>query len=1020
MPRIVVRRIIIVLTAIVLVSLVALWLARKPIADATLRRALAARGVRARYVVKDIGLRWERIEDVSIGDPAAPDLTAKWVELRIDTGFSGMSVKTIRAGGVRLKGRLVGQRLRFGDLDRLLPLRGSKAFALPDLTVDVVDTGVTLESPFGQVVLLGGGKGNLAGGFIGAVAARSDRLGIQDCFVTAVSGQLRISVAAGMPSVSGPIVADGGRCRQVAFNNSKLVFAATSSRNYASWQAVGAISSAELRHPRIALNGVTGTIRARGSASGLGGRADLAVGMGTAGATQFLAMRVAGTFSDREKWSEQGKLSIGEVVTDPSLVDRLQVMLSGTAETPVAPIAGTVLASVRKAARSIKIDADFIADQELITISKIDALAADGTRLRVAGGDGILIGGDGVSADLRVSAVRGLSPVFGGMLRRRKDGLTVGLVTIAPLAADNARLSIAPLRFALNPSGAMRFETVTTIDGPLGSGYVRGLRVPINVTASAANNFAFGNACETIALNEFRTAALRVGPTQARLCSVDDRSLMRLVNGQMRGKIASQALKLVGSVGGEPFEISTRSAQADVTGRRFAVDRLRAQRGVGNQTSSIAIDAISGRIGGAFPLGDFKGFSGQLANVPLVLSQGAGRWTYFNRRLGLAGALRVADATAPARYNPLVSDDVKMTVTAKAIVATATLRTPAGRIEVTRVALDHALTTGVGSATLNVDALRFGKSLQPEMLTPLTLGIVADVRGEVTGRGEIRWGAKGVTSDGEFRTRGLDFAAAFGPVNGLKGAIRFDDLLALSTPPHQQVTITSINPGTLVTNGVIDYQLRPGQRIEIEGGRWPFAGGALMLEPALIDMQQQRERRLTFRVVALDAAKFVQRLEFENLAATGTFDGIMPMYFNADGGRIEGGELSARLPGGTVAYVGEVSNAQLNPFAKLAFDALKSIRYRNLTIALNGPLDGEIISQIKFDGVNQAPLAAPKSFIAKRLTGLPFRFNIKVAAPFRNLLNTARTFQDPTSLLQRTLPEMRDPPVQPAESEKKP
>ena len=71
------------------------------------------------------------------------------------------------------------------------------------------------------------------------------------------------------------------------------------------------------------------------------------------------------------------------------------------------------------------------------------------------------------------------------------------------------------------------------------------------------------------------------------------------------------------------------------------------------------------------------------------------------------------------------------------------------------------------------------------------------------------------------------------------------------------------------------YRLIAGQKIVIEGGRWPFAGGALLLDPATIDMGESRERRMTFRVDGLDAAKFIQQLEFENLAATGLFDGTI-------------------------------------------------------------------------------------------------------------------------------------------------
>jgi hypothetical protein len=277
------------------------------------------------------------------------------------------------------------------------------------------------------------------------------------------------------------------------------------------------------------------------------------------------------------------------------------------------------------------------------------------------------------------------------------------------------------------------------------------------------------------------------------------------------------------------------------------------------------------------------------------------------------------------------------------------------------------------------------------------LGVIANVVGTVSGDGRIDWGAGGVTSSGTFGTNRVDLAAAFGPVTGIKGQIHFTDLLGLVTAPHQEATIAEINPGVSVTNGVVHYQLTGASRVQVEDAVWPFAGGTLRLDPSLLEFDEHAERRLTFRVEGLDAAAFVQQLDFPNIAATGTFDGVLPMIFDHEGGRIEKGMLRARPGGGTLAYVGELTNAQLGTMGKLAFDALKAIRYSNLEISMDGRLDGEMISRVRFTGVRQA--TPEQAFIARLIRNLPFRFNIEIRAPFRGLVGSARAYIDPRLLL---------------------
>ncbi|CAA9502572.1 MAG: hypothetical protein AVDCRST_MAG91-1120 [uncultured Sphingomonadaceae bacterium] len=404
------------------------------------------------------------------------------------------------------------------------------------------------------------------------------------------------------------------------------------------------------------------------------------------------------------------------------------------------------------------------------------------------------------------------------------------------------------------------------------------------------------------------------------------------------------------------------------------------------------------------------------------MSGAGGDWSYRRNVLALGGGLTVADAAADPRFYPLRADAARLTLADNRISATATLRDPESGTHVTDVRIAHDLNSGTGGADLDVPGITFTPRFQPEALTRLTTGVVALVDGTVRGKGRIDWSRVGVTSTGAFRTDDLDLAAAFGPVSGIKGELVFSDLLGLATAPGQSATVAEINPGILVGGGRIGYQLLPGQRVRIEEGRWPYAGGELILRETILDFGRPAPKRLTFDVRGVDAALFVDRFEFENIAATGTFDGVIPMVFDETGGRIEDGVLQSRAGGGTLAYVGVLSDKQLGTWGKLAFDALKELRYSSTNVYLDGDLDGEFLSRFTIAGRNQNEKATG---LLKQITGIPFRFNIAIRGQFRALLATARSFNDPRDLIKQSQPLPVDAVpgaaavIQPPSSEKK-
>jgi len=434
----------------------------------------------------------------------------------------------------------------------------------------------------------------------------------------------------------------------------------------------------------------------------------------------------------------------------------------------------------------------------------------------------------------------------------------------------------------------------------------------------------------------------------------------------------------------------------------FSFDRLGMR--LGKPASPVVFDAarLNGSFVGAGISGKFTGASATIGNVPLLLSDAAGDWRVHNGDLSVDSDLTVSDRDPNPRFYPLKGDNVHFTLAGDYVRATGALRHE-GTL-VSDVAIEHKLSTGAGHADLDVPDLTFGPGLQPDELTRFTEGVVALVNGTITGHGRIDWDSLGkVTSTGDFSTANLDLAAPFGPVKGMSGTIHFNDLLGMTTPPGQVMNVQSINPGILVENGVIRYQLLPNQLVKIERGEWPFMGGRLILQETVLNFGKPTAKRLTFEVQGLDAHTFVQSLGFKELDATGTFDGVLPMIFDESGGRIVGGRLDSRPGGGSLAYNGVVNKADLGTMGNIAFNALRDLRFKSMIIRLDGDLAGEFTTRLAIEGVGLGQTSTQK-IIRGLLAKIPLKMNVTITGPFRALIATAKSFNDPRQVIKDVLP----------------
>ncbi|MEH6789523.1 intermembrane phospholipid transport protein YdbH family protein [Parasphingorhabdus sp.] len=1001
---------------LVLLALIALWISRTTLADNVIQSQLDEMDITASYEIEDIGLRRQVIRDLVIGDPDRPDMTAERVELGNSLSLGGVGINWVRASGVRLYGRLDKGAISFGELDKFADPDDDSPLALPDLWLGLDDARLRIDTAYGVVGLALNGKGELHDGFKGEIAAISRNVQAGDCILARPSFFGTVAIRRKQPQLQGPLRLPNISCSglDAGAQNVAAKLSMELGEDLASWAGNISLTGGPFRYGAYKSQKIDGEINLAGNPKQSSGDVDLtASGLrshyGNAEQTWVRGPFTVGYGSAVMTASFAGHPEIRGAQVDRDLLREVSGVSASLGGTPVGPLADRFAKAVLLAGSRFNVTSDIKFTKGIrrttLSLNALDARSRSGATAGLS--DPLLLAF--TDKNLRMLADGNIRLAGGGFpdatLRLEDGSLSRGFsgrLEMANYQAGGAQLKIPSLTFSPARQGGTNIDGRFILTGPLGDGQITGLQVPVSGNVSPNGRFALFRECVTLQFASLRTASLRAGPTSTRLCPQGD-AILSGSGSQVNIAANAPSLRIVGDVGGTPLTLSsgalgysrTQGLVAQNVGVRLGRPGSMTRLDVAVLTAAFG-QMISGRLQGA---------SGQVANVPLLMEQIEGDWRYENGAFLADASMLVRDEQQVERFRPLVSNDVALRFDGSDITATGRLREPETLTNVAAIDISHRLGSSQGRALIDVPSLVFNDRLQPEQITPLTLGVIANVQGEISGTGRIDWDAStsGIKSTGSFRTNGLNLAAAFGPVTGLAGVVNFTDLLALQTAPGQLVSLAEVNPGVAVFGGQIRYRLLPDYKMQVEGGEWPFAGGKLYLEPTILDLGEDAERRLQFTVEGVDAAQFLTQFDFENMSATGVFDGKLPMVFDQDGGRVVGGYLVAREGGGSLAYVGDLTYEDMGTMANFAFNALRSIKYRNLTIGMDGDIAGEIITEVKFDGLQQGE-GASRNFITRQLARIPIQFNVRIQAPFMQLMSSAKSYYEPEILVGQNLP----------------
>ena len=1000
--RRVVRTVLLGGTIVLALGLAYVWVTRKTIADNVIEQQLHDLGLPGSYEVAAIGPGEQVIRHLVIGDPRRPDLTIDEVRVQTRLRFGFPGIGRITLVRPRLYGKVVRGKPSFGALDPVL-FTGSKApFRLPDYDIAIEDGGARIASDYGVVGLTLSGKGKLRGGFAGEVAAIAPRVEAGGCTIERATVYGKLSVSDEKPRFVGPVRIAKAACPERGIRLAPAGLQADVTFAQALDGAEGELNlvTGEVQAGQARLAKLKAGTRFTYHDDALTARYDIAGEQIAVSHLRAGRLQSAGRVRSTQGLGHlqvEGDVTGRDLAGGTSLDPLLAQVQRSAAGTLAAPLIAQVRTGLARESRASSLDGSFLtrrgpeglslvvpraslrggSGQSLLAVSRMQVLARAQGLPHITGN--FATGGQGL-------------PRISGRMERVADGSLVLQVQMPAYRAGDASLAVPQMAVVQARSGAIRFTGQVLASGALPGGHARNLLLPVDGSWND-DALALWQRCTDMRFDSLSVASLTIDRRQLTVCPARGQPLLRLAGGQVKVAGGLAALDVAGRFGTTPIRIASGPVgfayPGVITARRVDVSL-----GPPATASRFRVASLYARAARDIA-GTFEGSDVSLFAVPLDLHGVSGNWRYAGGVLSLGnGAFRLEDREQVDRFQPLIARDATLTLRNNVIDAVALMREPVRDRAVVLATIRHDLSSARGHADLAVEGVTFDDKLQPETLTRLALGVVANTRGTVRGDGRIDWTAAGVTSTGAFTTDKLDFAAAFGPVQGVAGTIRFTDLLGLVTAPDQQVKVASINPGIEVNDGVITYALQPGYVIAAKGGTWPFVGGTLRLLPTRMAIGSDAVQNYTLEVEGADAALFVQRLELANLNATGTFDGTLPLVFDQNGGRIVGGKLQSRPPGGNVSYVGELTYKDLSAMANFAFATLRSLNYRTMTIGMDGALEGEIVTRLSFAGVQQGE-GASKNFLTRRIAKLPIQFNVNLRAPFFQLMTSFKSLYDP-------------------------
>ncbi|MEE9348139.1 MAG: YdbH domain-containing protein [Robiginitomaculum sp.] len=977
------------LLIILIIAAVLVFLNRNLVYEATVKRALAKRGYDAAFIIESATTDAAKITGITLGRDGAPvfsakslDITYDWEELRQGIIRSAVVEAPVLAIEINAQGKIISD---------WMPENSGAEAKFPSGGVRINNANVNVISPYGN--LTAGGDVTLRGGqsFVADLELESAGFTVGDHGGGLMTGHINIEREGAAVSFSQSVLhvtdlsltaKDKTRSRiRAADITLDGKFERSDDGGHYSYDGAAGLKVSNFNHGMMTAAKTTLSLEGQFAYDGLGKR--------------LLPSRY-------EVDIEGGNFAFSA----PDLRRELAHKLSMHKALSAAPIARQFNASftkdiealLRGADWSTRLDMDFTAAGYSAALKApliIDGGARKIILTKTGGSPALIYKNNGLTlrAGLRLTGARDLTlrniTVTGaspnGGLWKDIGSVSAVIETASEWREGASRLGpfSAALDYKAGARGHLNITSALDYDGPLiGSDFI-GLR------ANGALSLAVkaGGQAVSFTSSDVITADQVVTHTGYDLRDVSlyldgDAPILTRSGGLSHVALKARNIAAIARSTEKQTRFDVKASHAVISG-----DIL-------GQEQSWTIDAQTA---------DVKTGDGKTASAPMVSAalthRADSEWGYdinspvFNMRAGPL-SLKDMDVRMEGSDSDLTLYYAKGVVTLDGSTLPPLSVTGQGRLENGRVTgaaqtalprapqfpifADYVFENGVGSATLNVPQFIWKPGdVQPQALAPALRGKLAQVRGESSALVTLDYIAgQPIKSRGTVTLKDMDIGTLVGPFTGVNAALEFDSLYPLVSRGRQTITMTGFDPGVPLGNGSVVMEVVTGG-FNLIDARWPIGDGAIAVRPALWSTEPGAVNTITVAVEDVSLGDVVSRLGNEDLYASGLISGTLPIVIDGVNLKVKDGRLLV-ADGGVVRIQHKGLNAagDANETAKMAVDALKDLRYEELSLDINGPLDGDITLGIIFTGHNPDVLY-----------GSDFLFRVNVEG---ELLNIAR------------------------------